>query len=161
MESFAIIQGSAKSKATLDNYKWREGIFLKWLRETHPECWMNPEIVDESSLLTRITTTMLCSFIDIHSRNKDGTMKSHSTPEGYRSMLVHLFKKQKMKLPETFKNEWIDYSKGFKNISAKNIAAGLTPSAGSDKLPFEDYKLLTGIASKSETFYAHGFLVLA
>ena len=105
MESFAVIQGSAKSKATLDNYKSREGNFLKWLREMHPECWMNPDIVDESPLLTRITTTMLCTFISVHSKKKDGTMKSHSTPEGYRSMLVYLFKKQKMKLPETFESE--------------------------------------------------------
>lgn len=76
-------------------------------------------------------------------------------------MMVNLFKKEKMRLPETFDQEWDDYSKGYQNKSAENIAAGLTPSAGSDKLAFEDYKLLIGVAIKSECFYAHGFLVLS
>ena len=76
MERFANIQGSAKSQATIDNYNSREIRFLKWLRAENPACWINPENAEESHLLMRITTSMLCTIISIYSENKDGTMKS-------------------------------------------------------------------------------------
>ena len=62
-------------------------------------------------------------------------------------------------MPSTFEEEWEDFSKGYRNRSAENIAAGLLPTAWSDKLSFENYNFLTAYAVKS-TFYAHSFLVL-
>ena len=55
----------------------------------------------------------------------------------------------------------MQYSKGFKNRVAENIAAGLQSTSGSDKLTFEQYRLLSTIALQSSTFYPHGFLILA
>ena len=135
-----------------------EIFFLKWLRSEHPECWGNDDL---SPVLQRISSTMMCTSILLNSINKDGTMESYSTAEGHRSMMVNLFKKEKMRLPETFGQEWEDYSRRYENKNAAIIAAGLTPSAGSDKLNFKDNNLLIGVTKKSECFYAHGFLVLS
>ena len=76
-------------------------------------------------------------------------------------MFINLFLRHKVSIPEDFEIEWMTFSKGYRNKIAESISAGLIPTAGSDKLTFEDYKILTAHAVKSTTFYAHGFLVLA
>ena len=93
----------------------------------------------------------MCKFLSAESKTNTGDMKSYSTPEGHHSMFVNLFSRQKVKLPESFEEEWIEFSKGFKNKIADNISSGLTPTAGSDKLSFKDYKTLSEYAMRSDT----------
>jgi integrase len=66
-----------------------------------------------------------------------------------------------MNIPEDLNAEWLEFSKGYKNRVAENIASGTQETAGSDKLTFEQYRILSNLAIKSDTFYAHGFLLLA
>ena len=119
---------------------------------------MNDVIPD----LNRISAAIMCKFISVQSLDaKTGNMRSFSTPEGHHSMFMNFFTRHKVHLPETFEDEWIEFSKGYRNKIAENIADGKTPTAGSDKLSFKDYRLLAAYAVASDTFYAHGFLVLA
>ena len=157
---FETIQAGSKSKATVKNYAGREKKFLKWLKIDSPACWndVNNVIPD----LNRISAATMCKFISVQSIDaKTGNMRSFSTPEGHHSMFVSFFTRHKVRLPETFEDEWIEFSKGYRNKIAENIAEGKTPTAGSDKLTFKDYRLLAAYAVASDTFYAHGFLVLA
>ena len=157
---FEEIQAGSKSKATLVNYASREKKFLLWLKTDSPDCW--DYATDILPRLSRITTHMMCSFISIESvHTVTGEMKSHSTPEGHHSMFVNFFSRLKCKLPDSFEKEWIEFSKGYRNKIAEKVSAGTMPTAGSDKITFEDYKKLTAYAIQSETFYAHPFLVLA
>lgn len=156
---FDSIQAGSKSKATIANYARREKKFILWLKLDSPDCWMDGD--ELLPTLDNITTSMMCRFISVHSVHDNGKMKSFSTPEGYHSMLVNLFGRLKVKLPDGFEGEWNDFAKGYKNKIAEDISAGLIPTAGSDKLTFNDYKILTSHAVKSDTFFAHGFLVLA
>ena len=111
--------------------------------------------------LERVTAVMMCKFISVQSLIvSTGTMKSYSTPEGHHSMFVNLFGRSKVVLPKTFEKEWTQFSKGYRNKVAENISAGVIPTAGSDKITFNEYKMLAAHAAKSSTFYAHGFLVL-
>ena len=159
-EFFEAIQAGSKSKATVKNYSDREKKFLKWLKNDSPACWNDGnDIIPD---LNRVSAAVMCKFISVQSiEARTGNMKSYSTPEGHHSMFVNLFGQQKVRLPETFEDEWIEFSKGYRNKIAENIAAGITPGAGTDKLSYKDYRLLAAYAVASDTFYAHGFLVLA
>ena len=159
-EFFETIQAGSKSKATVKNYAGREKKFLKWLKIDSPACWNDGNIIIPD--LNRISAAIMCKFLSVQSIEANtGKMRSFSTPEGHHSMFVSFFARHKVRLPETFEDEWIEFSKGYKNKVAENIAAGVTPTAGSDKLSFKDYRLLALYAVASDTFYAHGFLVLA
>lgn len=83
-------------------------------------------------------------------------MLANSTPEANYSSIVDLYKEANTKIPEDLNAEWLEFSKGY-----KNRVAGLQVTSGSDKLIFEQYRLLSLLAVKSSTFYAHGFLILA
>ena len=157
---FSEIQAISKSKATIDNYARREKKFLLWLKYDSPSCWDNDN--DILPCLSRVTTAIMCKFISVQSVHAvTGTMKSYSTPEGHHSMFRNLFARLKISIPESFEEEWTEFAKGYRNKIAENISAGVMPTAGSDKITFEDYKKLSMFAIQSETFYAHGFLVLA
>lgn len=159
-EFFETIQAGSKSKSTLKNYAGREKKFLRWLKTDSPAYWDDDDDIIPD--LNTVTAAMMCKFISLQSRNQNtGDMKSFSTPEGHHSMLISLFTREKVDIPETFENEWIEFSKGYRNKIAENISAGITPTAGSDKLSFKDYRLLASHAVASTTFYAHGFLVIA
>ena len=157
---FGEIQAGSKSKATIDNYKRREKKFFLWLKTESPSCWDN--VTDKLPCLSRVTTEIMCKFISVQSIHaRTGNMKSYSTPEGHHSMFVNLFGGLKSHIPESFEEEWVEFARGYRNKIAENISSGVMPTAGSDKITFEDYKKLTMFALQSETFYAHGFLVLA
>jgi hypothetical protein len=157
---FGNIQAGSKSKATIENYKRREKNFILWLKEDSPDCWDNEDDIFPD--IHKVNAAMMCKFISVQSIDeKTGKMRSFSTPEGHHSMFVNLFSRLKVPLPDTFEREWIEFSKGYRNKIAEDISAGRIPTAGTDKLTFKDYKILTSHAVKSNTFYAHGFLVLA
>jgi murein endopeptidase len=76
-------------------------------------------------------------------------------------MFVSTFSTTNIALTVTFERESDEFSKGYRNQIEERIAAGVIPTAGSDKLTFSEYKLLSHFAAKSISFYAHGCLVLA
>jgi hypothetical protein len=88
-------------------------------------------------------------------------MLAYGTPEANHSSIVDMYKRAKMNIPEDLNAEWLEFSKGYKNRVAENIASGTQETAGSDKLTFEQYRILSNLAIKSDTFYAHGLLLLA
>ena len=156
---FESIQAASRSKATIDNYARREKQFFEWLKIDNPDCW---DANDLTCTMERVTAAMMCKFISEQSVfTSTRKMKSYSTPEGHHSMFIYLFGRSKVQLPRTFEKEWIEFSKGYRNKVAENISAGLTPTASSDKITFKEYRILATHAVKSNTFYAHGFLVLA
>ena len=153
---FEEIQGESKAEATRSNYSRRAKAFKIWLQQSHPTCCDDDDIFQ----IGRVTTHQICEYISITSV-KDGKMLSYATPESNHSSIIDMYKVAKIKIPESLNVEWMQYSKGFKNRVAENIAAGLQSTSGSDKLTFEQYRLLSTIALQSSTFYAHGFLILA
>jgi hypothetical protein len=104
---------------------------------------------------------MLCDYLAKTSKDKHGSLLSFSTPESNHSAIVNIYRVARLKLPEHFEAEWLQFKKGYKNRIAGKIADGTQGTAGSDKLTFEQYRMLCGLAVASSTFYAHGFLVLA
>ena len=156
---FDSIQAASKSKVTLANYARREKKFLDWLKLDSPDTF---DDVTGAVNGHQLTAAILCKFISSESLHvKTGKMKSFSTPEGYHSMFVSMFSRIKVDLPVTFDKEWAEFAKGYKNRIAEDISAGLLPTAGSDKITFTEYRILSSYAAKSLSFYAHGFLVLA
>ena len=153
---FEEIQLESKAESTKSNYARRKKQFKIWLQQCHPSCWDDENIFQ----LPRVTTRHICEYL-ANSSMKDGKMLAYSTPEANHSSIVDMYKKAKLNIPNDLNAEWLEYSKGYKNRVAENIAAGLQTTSGSDKLTFEQYRLLAGLAIKSSTFYAHGFLILA
>ena len=130
---FESVQADSRSKATINNYARREKKFILWLKTDNSSCWDND--ADILPCLSRVTTEIMCKYISEQSvHTVSGIMKSFSTPEGIHSMLMNLFARLKYQIPKTFEKEWLQFSKGYRN----RIATAL----------------------RSETFYAHGFLVL-
>jgi hypothetical protein len=64
-------------------------------------------------------------------------MLAYATPEANHSSMVDMYKRAKMNIPEDLNAEWLEFSKGYKNRVAENIASGTQETAGSDKLTFE------------------------
>lgn len=155
-ELFEEIQGESKASTTKANYSRRSNAFKIWLKQVHPTCWDEDDVFQ----LSRVTTFQICEFIS-KSSVKNGKLLSYATPEANHSSIIDMYKIAKLKIPDDLNDEWLQYSKGYKNRIAENIAAGTQPTAGSDKLTFEQYKLLSLLAINSTTFYAHGFLILA
>ena len=153
---FEEIQGESKADATKQNYARRSRVFKIWLKQCHPTCWDANDVFR----LERVTTPQICEFI-AKTSVKDGQMLSYATPESNHSSIIDMYKVAKIRIPEDLNAEWMEFSKGYKNRVAENIASGLQATSGSDKLTFEQYRLLTTIAIRSSTFYAHGFLILA
>jgi hypothetical protein len=87
-------------------------------------------------------------------------MLSYATPEANHLSIIDMYKRAKMNIPEDLNAEWLEFSKGYKNRVAENVAAGLQETVGSDKLTFEQYRLLSNLAIKSDAFYAHEYLLL-
>jgi hypothetical protein len=153
---FEEIQGESKAETTKSNYARRKKSFKMWLQQSHPTCWDD----DDGFQLSRVTTLQICEYI-AKSSMKGEKMLSYATPEANHSAIIDMYKVAKLKIPEDLNAEWMEFSKGYKNRVAENIAAGLLSTSGSDKLTFEQYRLLSLLAVKSSTFYAHGFLILA
>ena len=124
---FENIQVGSKSQATLENYDRRVKGFLLWLQEHHPNCWNNLD--DVLPVYQRVTPEILCDYLAEESLDADGKMKSFSTPEGIRSMLIYLFKKSCVSLPSTFEDEWEEFSKGHRDKIAKTFRASNDSSA--------------------------------
>ena len=72
-------------------------------------------------------------------------------------LIVNIYRTVRLKLPENFDTEWQQFKKGYKNRVVGKIAEGTQATTGSDKLTFEQYRMLGGLAVASSTFYAHGF----
>ena len=104
---------------------------------------------------------ILLRYLAAESYSADGKMKSYSTPEGCHSAILALFSEGRCDVPADFNREWQKFSKGLRNRIATEPQAGHIPISGSDKLTMDQYKCLCLIAIRSETFFAHGFLVLA
>lgn len=155
-EFFEEIQSESKAGSTKTNYARRSRAFQVWLQQCHPTCWDD----DNNFQLSRVSTVQICEYIS-KSSIKDGKMLAYATPEANHSSIVDMYKRAKMNIPEDLNAEWLEFSKGYKNRVAENIAAGTQETAGSDKLTFEQYRILSNLAIKSDTFYAHGFLLLA
>lgn len=153
---FEEIQLESKAETTKSNYARRKKLFKIWLEQCHPSCWDD----DNTFQLSRVRTSHICEYLAKCSI-KDGKMLAYSTPEANHSAIVDMYKQAKLNIPNDLNAEWLEFSKGYKNRVAENIAAGLLTTAGSDKLTFEQYRLLSVLAIKSSTFYAHGFLILA
>ena len=154
---FERMQSESKLPATHENYDRRSKAFIAWLKRKYPECWDE----DSKFQLSRVTTPMVCEYIAVTSQKADGTLLAPSTPESNHSAIVDMYRTARLRLPDGLNVEWLQFIKGFKNRTADNIAAGIQATAGSDKLTFEQYRMLSGLAVASKTFYAHGFLVLA
>ena len=153
---FEEIQRESLARATHDNYARRSKAFSAWLKNLFPECYN-----EESTLeLRKVTSFMICKYIGDTSK-KDGKILSYSTAESNHSAIVDMYRTAKLNIPDGLNAEWKRYSRGYQNRIADNISAGIQTTAGSDKLTFEQYRLLSRLAVASSTFYAHGFLVLA
>ena len=155
-EFFEEIRNESKAGSAKTNFARRSRAFQVWLRECHHTCWDD----DNNFQLCRATTVQICEYI-FKTSIKDGKMLAYATPEANHSSIVDMCKRAKMNIPEDLNAEWLEFSKGYKNRVAENIASGTQETAGSDKLTFEQYRILSNLAIKSDTFYAHGFLLLA
>ena len=155
-EFFEEVQGESRSAATKLNYSRRGAAFEVWMKSNHPASCNETGVF----CLERVTTQQICEFI-AKSSMKDGKLLSYSTPESNHSAILNMYRSLKIRCPEDFNQEWLEYSKGFRNKVAENISLGTQATAGSDKLTFEQYRILSTLAVKSSTFYAHGFLTLA
>ena len=98
---------------------------------------------------------ILLRYLAAESYSADGKMKSYSTPEGCHSAILALFAEGRC----DFNREWQKFSKGLRNRIATEQQADHIPISGSDKITIDQYKCLCLIAIRSETFFAHGFLV--
>lgn len=156
MEEFEEIQGESRAAATKLNYLRRGTAFEAWMKINHPSSCNEAGVF----CLERVTTPQICEFIS-KSSLKDGKLLSYSTPESNHSAILDLYRASKIRCPGNFNQEWLEYSKGYRNKVAENISLGMQPTAGSDKLTIEQYRTLSMLAVKSSTFYAHGFLILA
>ena len=154
---FVGVQSVSEYLATIRNYKYKEDTLVEWLKTNCPDC-MNGNVV----ALERITTTNFFNFLSKVSINsKNGAMLSSSTPTGFRSMIIDMYSRSRIDVPSDFERESKIFDKGCKNKIAEARAAGTIPTAGSDKLPMNDYKALAAFAAQSsDTIYAHGFLVI-
>ena len=55
---------------------------------------------------------------------KNGVMLKVSTPTGFWSAMMHVYKKHDIEVPDSTYNQWIQYRKGFKNVRAKRVEEG-------------------------------------
>ena len=54
----------------------------------------------------------------------NGKMLTVSTPTGFWSAMMHIYKKHDIEVPDSTYNQWIQYRKGFKNVRAKRLEEG-------------------------------------
>ena len=151
---FQEMQRESKAPATHENYARRIKAFTAWLKR-FPECWNE----DGNFNISRVTTVMICEYLAVTSK-KEGKLLSYSTSESNHSAIIDMYRTAKLKIPDDLNAEWLQFSKGYQNRVADNISLGIQATAGSDKLTFEQYRMMSGLAVASSTFYAHGFLVL-
>jgi viroplasmin and RNaseH domain-containing protein len=116
---FEEISSKKHSDGTKLAYAKKVNVFKRWIKSTYPECIDNNE---ECFILSEITSDIIKQFFDHVVKYKGGSkndqLKSFSTPEGYRSALVNMYKSVNVSLPEIFGNE---LNKGYRNeIITKN-----------------------------------------
>jgi hypothetical protein len=119
-EFFEEIQSESKAGSTKTNYGRRSRAFQTWLQQCHPTCWD----AEDNFQLSRVTTVQICEYIS-KTTIKDGKMLAYATPEANHSSIIDMYKRAKMSIPEDLNAEWLEFSKGYKNRVAENIAAGL------------------------------------
>jgi hypothetical protein len=160
---FEEISSKKHSDGTKQAYAKKVNVFKRWIKSTYPECIDNNE---ECLILSEITSDIIKQFFDHVVKYKGGSkndqLKSFSTPEGYRSALVNMYKSVNVSLPEIFGNELKDYFKGYRNeIATKKLNGEMKAIEGKDGFSHTQYKTLCEIAFRSNSYMKHLFLVIS
>ena len=83
------------------------------------------------------------NFISKDSLKEDGSLKSASTPEAYRSALLHYFQSQNLPVPHNYKVVLNNFVKGHKaNVATARQDGTMKATEGKDAIDFSTYKEL-------------------
>ena len=130
--SSARVSDDIRSAATDENsvkqyfVSWRR--FRKWLDSTHPECTNSTKDIKNKShqydlVHVPVPDAVLDEWFAVIGWS-NGKMLTVSTPTGFWSAMMHIYKKHDIEVPDSTYNQWIQYRKGLKNVRAKRLEEG-------------------------------------
>ena len=117
-----VTQGKKYAPKTIKNYTSVQNVATKWIREFHPECFVNDELQLPLSMVVVKGFYGDNSFWQ--SGKRKGQMKSYSAINGYRSGLKALYKKNGVATDE-IDNFAESFFAGFKREVATKTNGGV------------------------------------
>lgn len=154
------IRKRAKAPKTYKAYIGFANRFIKWLLEENTNAEWRSYVktdmardTDEGRAVFNcfklpLPDDLVDAYYDKISLNPStGIMRSVQTPDGFHATLGHIYKVQKIKVPESTEQNWTEYRAGFKNSVQDEIEEkGLFYYEGKDILPnkgFEQAQILS------------------
>jgi len=149
-ERFDSTVAASKSAKTRASYKRRLNRLRKGLS------------VADDEAVENLCETAVLNFISNDSIKADGTMKSGSIPEGYRSALLHHFKSNNLLVPHSYQVTLNNFVKGHKaNIASARLNGTMKATEGKDAIDFRTFKELSHRAWTTKAVDDALFFVLA
>jgi len=118
--------------------------------------------VAEDASVESLCENEVLNFISSDSVKEDGTLKSASTPEAYRSALLHHFRSRNLPVPHNYEVVLNNFVKGHKaNVASARLDGTMKATEGKDAIDFRTYKELSRRAWSTKSVDDALFFVLA
>jgi len=99
--------------------------------------------LDDDAPVESMGETEVLNFINLDSVKEDGTLKSASTPEAYRSALLHHFRSNNLPVPHNYEVVLNNFVRGHKaNVASARQKGTMKATEGKDAIDFHTYKEL-------------------